>query len=50
MLGDFYTKPLQGGLYKKFRNSILGITQEECLQYEQEYNEAKRAKSASKQS
>ena len=49
MLGDFYTKPVQGSLYKRFRNNILGITEEECFQYEQDYNEAK-AKSANKQS
>ena len=49
MLGDFYTKPVQGGFYKKFRNSILGINQDDCFRYEQEYNDAK-AKSTSSQS
>ena len=48
MLGDFYTKPVQGGLYKRFQNRILGISEDECGQYEREYNEAK-ARSASKQ-
>jgi hypothetical protein len=24
MLGDFFTKPLQGNLFRKFRNVILG--------------------------
>ena len=25
MLGDYFTKPLQGSLFRKFRNTILGI-------------------------
>ena len=43
MLGDFYTKPVQGSLYRKFRNNILGITEAEYLQYESDYNNAKRS-------
>ena len=49
MLGNFYTKPVQGDLYKKFWNSILGVTQDDCFRYEEEYKEAK-AKSTSSQS
>ena len=41
MLGDFYTKSLQGSLYKKFGNSILGVSEENCFQYEVEYKRAK---------
>ena len=41
MLGDFYTKPIQGSLYQKFRNSILGISETDYVQYQHEYNEAK---------
>ena len=26
MLGDFFTKPLQGGLFRKFRDALLGLT------------------------
>ena len=44
MLGDFYTKPLQGGLYVKFRNSILGITDAKYIEYRKAYYEAKAAK------
>jgi hypothetical protein len=28
MLGDFFTKPVQGALFKKFRNLIMNIEQE----------------------
>ena len=26
MIADFFTKPLQGNLFRKFRNFIMGIT------------------------
>ena len=48
MLGDFYTKPIQGSLYRKFRNSILGIKEAEYLQYENDYNEAKQRSTSSR--
>ena len=41
MLGDFFTKPLQGSLFAKFRNHILGITAEEYKTYKEEYYKAK---------
>ena len=44
MLGDFYTKPLQGSLYVKFRNGILGITEAEYIDFKRAYYEAKAAK------
>ena len=36
VIGDFFTKPLQGALFMKFRNSILGITAEDCPQYKED--------------
>ena len=44
MLGDFYTKPLQGSIYVKFRNRILGITESEYDEFKRAYYEAKAAK------
>ena len=32
MLGDFFAKPLQGALFNKFRNGILGISEEDYRQ------------------
>ena len=37
----FFTKLLQVALFTKFRNSILGITEEECLKYKEDYYKAK---------
>ena len=44
MLGNFFTKPLQGALFIKFRNSILGISEEEYRQYKEDYYKAKEIK------
>jgi hypothetical protein len=33
MLGDFFTKPLQGVLFRKFRNVLLGYTHSDTLAY-----------------
>eukprot|EP00536_Pseudo-nitzschia_multiseries_P000281 jgi/Psemu1/611/gm1.611_g len=44
MIADFFTKPLQGGLFRKFQNTIMGITDAEYLQYCQEYYATQRAK------
>ena len=44
MLGDFFTKPLQGALFIKFRNSILGISEEDYRQYKEDYYKAKENK------
>jgi len=41
MLGDFFTKPLTGPMFAKFRNNILGITEEEYKSYKEEYYKAK---------
>ena len=39
MLSDFYTKPLQGALFFKHRNKIMGIDQDEFVIYQKQYNE-----------
>ena len=39
MVEDFYTKPLQGMLFIKHRNTILGINDGNFSRYEQEYAE-----------
>jgi len=41
MLGDFFTKPLTGPLFAKFRNNILGISEDEYKTYKEEYYKAK---------
>ena len=33
MVADFYTKPLQGSLFIKHRNNLLGITNEDLPKY-----------------
>ena len=35
MLGDYFTKPLTGPLFAKFRNNILGISEDEYKTYKQ---------------
>ena len=37
MIGDFYTKPLQGMLFKEHRNSILGINDDDIPLYLEQY-------------
>jgi hypothetical protein len=39
MLADFFTKPLQGALFRKFRNRILNLTEEEVRAYKKKANE-----------
>ena len=39
MIADFFTKPLQGAQFYKFRNAILGIKAEDFAQYEKEYDQ-----------
>jgi hypothetical protein len=38
MLADYFTKPLQGSLFKKLRNAILGITDADYLTYKASYD------------
>ena len=33
MIGDYFTKQLQGSQFKRFRNTILGIVEEEIGRY-----------------
>ena len=39
MIADYFTKPLQGALFRKFRNLVLGIREEDYDQYKQMYQE-----------
>ena len=32
MVGDFFTEPLQGGIFKKFRSTIMGHENQNILQ------------------
>ena len=40
MIADYYTKPLQGGQFYKFRDLILGINVKNMDKYKEEYREA----------
>ena len=40
MIADYYTKPLQGGLFYKFRDLILGISVNDSDKYREEYMNA----------
>ena len=31
MVGDFFTKPLQGSQFIKFRNAIMGVSHSNCI-------------------
>ena len=44
MMADFFTKPLQGSLFKKHGNNILGLTPETYNKYRDEYIRAKAAR------
>ena len=37
MIADYFTKPLQGALFRRFRNAVLGMSDSEFLQYKDEY-------------
>ena len=37
MLADFYTKPLQGSLFIKHRNALMGLKEEDFKSYEDQY-------------
>ena len=39
---DFWTKPLQGILFQTHRNTIMGITAEQLVEFQTKYNEQKR--------
>ena len=40
MIADYFTKPLQGSLFKKFRNMILGIVDDNIGVYKENYRQA----------
>ena len=39
MVADFFTKPLQGELFFKFRNVVLGIDPEDHDAYQRNFDE-----------
>ena len=41
MLADYFTKSLQGSLFRRLRNAVMGVTDSEYLQYKTEFEEAK---------
>ena len=38
MLGDYYTKPLTGGLFHRMRDQILNVRDEDREQYRRDYD------------
>ena len=40
MIADYFTKPLQGSLFKKIRNMIHVIVEEEIETYKENYKQA----------
>ena len=40
MIADFFTKPLQGALFYKFRDAILGINASDFDKYKEQYYQA----------
>ena len=47
MIADFFTKPLQGSLFRKFRNLIMGVSEADAFEYKQAYYEAKAKRATS---
>jgi hypothetical protein len=43
MISDYFTKPLQGSLFRQHQNAIMGVSQAEYDIYLVEYNKAKEA-------
>ena len=42
MLGDILTKPLQGSLFKKFRNAIMGCSDADYIHFKMNHDEEQR--------
>ena len=42
MIADYFTKPLQGGQFKRFRNQIMGLSEEEFTAYKMAYEAARK--------
>ena len=38
MIADYFTKPVQGSLFRKFRNTILGVSEDDFEQYKAKYH------------
>jgi hypothetical protein len=45
MLADYLTKPLQGSLFRQFRNAIMGCTDAEYLRHKENYAQMKQQQS-----
>jgi hypothetical protein len=43
MVSDYFTKPLQGSLFRQHRNAIMGVTSSDYDRYELAYKAAKKA-------
>jgi hypothetical protein len=43
MVSDYFTKPLQGSLFRQHRNAIMGVTSLDYDRYELAYKAAKKA-------
>ena len=41
MIGDYFTKPLQGSLFKRLRNLVMGVSEADFLAYKRAYQQAK---------
>ena len=41
MVGDYFTKPLQGATFRKFRNAIMGVSDAEYIRYKVDYENRK---------
>ena len=39
MIADYFTKPLQGALFRKFRDLVHGIKEEDFDEYKRMYQE-----------
>ena len=39
MIANYFTKPLQGALFRKFRDLVLGIKEEDFHEYKRVYQE-----------
>ena len=48
MIADFFTKPLQGSLFRYFRNMIMGVSDSEYIKCRQLYEEEQRRRTESK--
>ena len=45
MISDYFTKALQGSLFRQHRNAIMGVSHSDYVRYAEAYKEAKKAQS-----